>query len=111
MDKIRQDLICEHCNNAESTYLIFYRKYYPESGRYALINPKTVCSHCIELFRDSKLLFNEQPVIVPFDILATWDNRLQGLTSKKNFEFTIFNNPYWRKKLHRIRYIWQTPKK
>lgn len=107
--KPRSDLLCEHCTQAESTHLIYYRRYYQESGRYALINPLIVCDHCIQLFKDSNLLLEHQPIIVPFEVLATWDKRLMGITSKKNWEFSVFRNKYWTKKLHRIRYIWQNP--
>jgi len=108
-NKIRIDLLCDHCQQAESTHLLYYRRYHVESGRYSLINPMIVCSECIQLFRDSNLLLEHQPVIVPFDLLATWDNRLMGLTNKKQWEFSVFRNKYWAKKLHRIRYIWQNP--
>ena len=109
--KPRIDLLCEHCQQAESTHLIYYRRYYQESGRYALINPLIVCDHCIELYRNSNLLFEHMPVIVPFAHITTWDHRLMGLTNKKRWEWSCFNTKYWRKKLNRIKFVWQNPPK
>lgn len=109
--KPRSDLLCENCSQKEATHLLYYQRYYPESGKIALINPRIVCSECIQLFKGSNLLFDHQPVIVSFDTLAKWDKRLMGLTNKKQWEFSVFRNKYWTKKLHRIRYIWQNPPK
>jgi len=111
LKKIRNDLRCEHCHQAEASHLIYYRRYHIESGRFSLINPMIVCDNCIQLFRDSNLLLEHQPVIVPFQILAKWDDRLMGITSKKQWEFSVFRNKFWRKRLFRIRYIWKNPPK
>jgi hypothetical protein len=110
--KPRRDLLCEHCQKAESTHLIYYRQYHPESGRYSKRDPKFVCDHCADLFRDSNLLFQHMPVIVPFSVIAKWSDKQTGaFLSRKGYEFNVFSNKYWRKKIWRARIIWQCPKK
>ena len=109
--KPRADLLCEHCQQAESTHLIYYRRYHIESGRYSLINPRIVCDHCIQLFKDSNLLLEHQPVIVPFEVIGRqWDWRFAGILSRKGYEFNaLAHNKYWYKKLKRVKLIWKNP--
>lgn len=111
MNKPRSDLLCENCTLNEATHLVFFERYYKESGRTSLINPLFVCDKCIVLYKCSSQLFENRPRIVPFEKIGTWDERLMGLTSKKRWEFSAFRNPFLRKKLHRIRYIWKKTKK
>ena len=98
---------CENCTLHEATTLLYYEKYHRESGRISLINPSFICDKCVPLFRGLNELFENRPVLVPFEKIAQWDARLMGLTSKTEWEFSVFRNPYYRKKLYRIRYIWK----
>lgn len=110
--KMRNDLRCENCGERESTYLLYYEKYEREIGKYSLINPSFVCSECSELFLDVNILHENRPKLISFEVIANvWDSRLIGLTSKKKYEFSAFRNPYFRKKLHRVRFIWKDREK
>jgi len=110
---MRKDLLCENCSQAESTHLIYHQKYHPEIGKFSLIDPLVVCDHCVELFKKSNIMFEHQPVIVPFEIIGkVWDWRFMGLLSKKGYEFNVFyKNQYWYKKLKRVKLIWKNPPK
>lgn len=102
-----KDLWCENCSQRESTTLLYYEKYHLESGRTSLINPSLICDNCKPLFLNCNILLENRPRLVPFEVLAKWDNRLMGLTSKSRWEFSCFRSPYFRKKLFRIRFIWK----
>lgn len=106
-----KDLWCENCQSKESTTLLFFEKYHTESGRTSLINPLFICDGCKPLFLDCNQFFENRPRLVSFEVLAKWDNRLMGLTSKKRWEFSCFRSPYFKKKLWRIKYIWQNGKR
>jgi len=109
---MRLDLLCENCQKNESTHLLYYERYHKESGRISLINPSFICGTCKPLFIGCNQLFENKPRLVPFNVIAnTWDERLMGLTSKKRYEFSAFRNPHFRKKLHRIRYVWKKREK
>lgn len=107
-----KDLWCDNCHSQESTTLLYYEKYHQQSGKTSLINPSFICDNCKPLFLDCNQFFENRPRLVSFDIMANqWDGRLMGLTSKKRWEFSCFRNPYFKKKLFRIRFIWKTGRK
>jgi len=107
-----KDLWCENCSQRESTTLLYYEKYHIENGKTSLINPSFICDTCKPLFLSCNILLENKPRLVPFDVIANqWDGRLMGLTSKKLWEFTCFASPYFKKKLHRIRFVWKNEKK
>jgi len=112
-DKIRKDLLCENCAQKEATHLLYFKRYYKESGHFALINPQIICDDCSKLFKTSNLFFENQPVLIPFETIGkVWDWRLGGLLSKGKWEFNVFyKNKYWYSKLKRIRIIWSKPRK
>ena len=71
-----------------------------------------VCDNCIQLFRDSNLLLEHQPVIVPFEVIGRqWDWRNMGLLSKKGYNFNALSNKWWATRIKRIKLIWQNPPK
>lgn len=109
---MNKDLICENCQTIESTTLLYYEKYHVESGKTSLINPSLVCDKCKELFINNNGRFEHKPRLVPFDIIANeWDARLMGLTSKTRYEFSVFRNPYFKKKIWRIKFVWKDAEK
>ena len=109
--KIRSDLRCENCQHRESTTLLYWEKYHIESGRISLIKPSFICTECSELFKGNNALYQDLPRLVPFDVIANqWDNRIMGLTNKKTWEFSCFRNPYFRKRIWRIRFAFQPEK-
>ncbi len=110
MGTIRRDLLCENCQHRESTTLLYFEKHHIESGRTSLINPSLICDTCKGLYLNIDETFENIPRLLSFKVIATWDGRLMGLTNKKTWEFSCFRNPYFRKKLHRIRYASQPPK-
>ena len=107
---IRSDLFCENCNQKESTTLLFWERYHIETGRTSLINPSFICTECSELFKGNNALYQDLPRLVSFKVIATWDGRLMGLTNKKTWEFSCFRNPYFKKKLWRIKFASQPEK-
>ena len=112
MGKIRNDLRCNNCESQEATALLYYEKYHVESGRTSLINPSFICDACRPLFLNCNQMFQDIPRLVPFEVLAQWDNRNHGILSKKGYEFNAFAvNPYFRKKIWRIKYIWKNGRK
>lgn len=103
-----KDLLCENCSQRESTTLLYYEKYHSESGKTSLINPSFICDNCKPLFLDCNQMFENRPRLIPFDVIANhWDGRLMGLTNRKQYEFTCFASPYFKKKLFRIKFIWK----
>lgn len=107
-----KDLICFNCEQRESTTLLYYEKYHPESGKTSLVNPSIICDNCKPLFLNCNILLENRPRLVSFDVIANqWDARLMGLTSRKRYEFTCFASPYFKKKLQRIRFVWKNGKK
>lgn len=109
--KIRIDLICENCSQNEATTLLYFEKYHKESGRISLINPSFICDKCVPLFLNLDNLFENRPRLVSFEEIGQWDGRLLGLASKTRWEFSAFRNPFFRKKLHRIRFVWRNGRK
>ena len=110
-DKIRNDLRCENCSKQESTTLLYWERYHIETGRISITNPSFVCDTCKKLFTNINEFFENRPILASFDDIANkWDVRLMGLTSKKRYEFSAFRNPYFKKKLHRIRFVWKKKK-
>ena len=108
---MRTDLICENCSEQESTTLLFYEQYHSEIGKYSLINPAFLCDRCKELFLGRTVFLEHRPRLVPFEVLAQWDNRNHGILSKKGYEFNaLASNTYFRKKIWRIKYIWKDGK-
>ncbi len=107
---VRRDIFCENCQAVEATTLLYYERYNQSTGRTSLINPSIVCDHCKNLFIHSHGPFGLAR-LVPFDVIANqWDARMQGLTSKSLWDFSIFRNPHFKKKLWRIRYASQPEK-
>jgi len=105
-----KDLWCENCAQVEATTLLYWERYHQDTGKISLINPSVVCDHCKKLFIGTNGRFQDMPRLVPFDVIANqWDNRMMGLTSKK-YDFSIFRNPYFKKKLWRIRFASQPEK-
>ena len=108
MTKIRKDLLCENCQHWESTILLYWERYHQDSGRTSLINPSIICTECSELF-NGNAADTDIPRFVRFDVIAKWDGRMRGLSSKK-YEFSVFRNPYFKKKLWRIKFASQPEK-
>jgi len=103
-----KDLICENCQQVESTTLLFWEKYHTDTGKTSLINPCLICDKCKQLFENEKDLYVNRPRLVPFDVIANqWDARMQGLTSKSRWHFSCFRNPYFKKKIWRIKFVWR----
>ena len=110
--RINKDLWCDNCSERESTALLYFEKYHQETGRISLINPSFICDTCRPLFLGCNQMFENIPRLVPFEVLAQWDNRNHGILSKKGYEFNAFAvNPYFRKKIWRIKYIWKNGRK
>jgi len=108
---VRLDLICENCSKDEATTLLYYEKSHQESGRISLINPSLICDKCKKLYLNIDDTFENIPRLIPFEVLANWDNRNYGILSKKGYEFNAFaRNSYFRKKIWRIKYIWKNGK-
>ena len=106
-----KDLWCETCCQVEATTLLYWERYHADTGKTSLINPSIVCDHCKGLFMGNIALYSDKPRLVPFDVIANqWDNRMMGLTNKKTWEFSIFRNPYFRKKIWRIKFAFQPEK-
>ena len=109
MKKIRKDLLCENCQHRESTTLLYYERYHQETGRSSLINPAIICDPCKELFTGNNALYPDIPRLLSFSVIAKWNGRMMGLSSKK-YEFSIFRNAHFRKKLWRIKFASQPEK-
>jgi len=105
--RINRDLYCENCKSREATHLLYYERYDPETGKTSIVNPDMICDICKPLFLNCNRLFNDKPRLIPFAKIATWDKRFMGLTSKKRYDFTALAQPWWKKRLHRIAYVWK----
>jgi len=102
-----RDLTCANCQSREATHLLYYERYDPATGKTSLVNPDMICDTCKPLFLDCNRLFNDRPRLVSFAVIATWDKRFMGLTSKKRYDFSALSQKYWRDRLHRISYVWK----
>lgn len=99
-----KDLFCENCGAREATHLLYWERYYPESKETSLVNPSLLCDKCKELY-EKKGTFKERSRLVPFDVIANkWDSRMMGLTSKSRWKYSVFRDPYFKKKIWRIRF-------
>ena len=108
---VRRDILCENCTHVEATTLLYWERYHQDTGKTSLINPSIVCDHCKKLFIGTNGRFQDKPRLIPFDAIANqWDARMQGLTSKSLWDFSIFRNPHFKKKLWRIRFASQPEK-
>ena len=107
MKRKNRDLMCENCQSREATHLLYYVRHNKDSGSLSLINPSMICDTCRPLFLDCGQLFTSRPHLISFASIALWDKRMMGLTSKKRYDFNALAQSWWKKRLHRIQYIWK----
>lgn len=112
---IEIDLMCNRCGSNVSEFLVFFEKFHAEIGKRSFIDPEIICPGCKDEIYPKGALFDNRPIIYHFTFFASTgkqaDSKKQAvigwLTSKKGKEHNALNNPFWRKKLWRIRAIAQ----
>lgn len=101
--EIDEDTTCYECKREEATYLLFWKKIYPDMGE-AILDPSIICEICKQKFTGSLRFFERRPVLIGFEELAKKDDKhIRLLFSKKACNHLSF--PFWRRKVWRVRYM------
>jgi hypothetical protein len=105
---VRKDLKCTNCQANEATRLLYFRKYYQDTAKFAFFHPQLLCKPCADSVLKSDRLFQRQPVFVTFLQMAKKPmQHVMALCSPKGKEHNDMAYPIWRKKLLRIRKIYE----
>ena len=105
---MRKDLICRQCFEEEANTLLYFKKEHSATNEISIKDPMFICGTCKEQILSLDRFFEFRPIMLPFERLALWAYpQIIWLTSDKGKAENALEGKIWRKKLLRVKKVWQ----
>jgi len=93
---------CQRCGQADADRLLYWRRYYMEIGRYAIVDPELVCLACVP---EHTLIYAPLSLVnLPFPALGRMTGKaFAALVNRKGYEFNALAVEYWEEVLGDIK--------